>query len=224
MKAIRSAFAILLAASLPGWAALPGGEVIELHECELYTGGCTASAQSTLEGRALVRVWQFSSGSWEGVDFDGLTVAAVETSEANLAAERSAASRAVLYVNPETSETQRAALVAWAQDQALGRGADVVAVRAEPIRVNGRGDQREIAIGEVAAIRTESLPGCSTGSCGEAMWYAPRSAHGEFRALFNAGSRVSEPALNLEWKAGGRRSVFAAAFGDSGAATAALTR
>ena len=50
-------------------AAGPFGEFVELHSCDLYTGGCTASAESTLLGRQVFRVWSIESGEWNGQDW-----------------------------------------------------------------------------------------------------------------------------------------------------------
>lgn len=213
---------MLLAGGAICEASEPGGEVFELHACELYTGGCTASAEATLEGRSLLRVWKFTSGSWDGVDLAGLPVAAIETADTNLAANRDAGSRAVIYLPSDATREQRDALANWARERGVGARAEVVAIKSAPIRITGSGDRRGIAVGEAARLTTGTIAPCTTGSCGESMWYAPRSAHGEFRALLEESAVVSEPALSLEWRSSGLRSVFAASFGDSAETVAAL--
>lgn len=55
-------------------AAEPFGEFVELHSCDLYTGGCTASADSTLLGRQVFRAWSIARGAWNGQDLTHLKV------------------------------------------------------------------------------------------------------------------------------------------------------
>ena len=66
----------------------PFGEFVELHSCDLYTGGCTASSESTLLGRQLFRVWSISQGTWDNQDLAGLKVALLELGSVNLARKR----------------------------------------------------------------------------------------------------------------------------------------
>ena len=60
-------FSIIVVSKLCS-AAEPFGEFVELHSCDLYTGGCTASAESTLLGRQAFRAWSIERGVWNGQD------------------------------------------------------------------------------------------------------------------------------------------------------------
>src|SRR5476649_1399396 len=61
------------------------GDLLELHSCQLYIGGCVASSESPQDGRYLLRVWNFTNGSYDGATLRSLQVALLETSEENLA-------------------------------------------------------------------------------------------------------------------------------------------
>ena len=50
----------------------PRGSLLELHSCELFAGGCVVSSQATLEGRYMLRAWDFTGGSFAGADLTGL--------------------------------------------------------------------------------------------------------------------------------------------------------
>ena len=50
-------------------AEMPQGELLELHSCQLYIGGCIASSEAMQDGQYLLRVWSFSAGSYEGSPF-----------------------------------------------------------------------------------------------------------------------------------------------------------
>src|SRR5258708_1411198 len=85
-----------LAAGSLGVAGLPQGNLIELHSCEVYAGGCVVSSEATQGGRYLLQVWDIGGGSWQGADLSGLRVAVFETGRENLAAEKTRADAAVI--------------------------------------------------------------------------------------------------------------------------------
>ena len=72
---MRLLVAFLSAASTAVAADAPRGQVMEVHAVEVYTGGCTASAQATSGGRSMLRVWSFEDGEQDGVSLRKLKVA-----------------------------------------------------------------------------------------------------------------------------------------------------
>src|SRR5262245_33255439 len=76
----------------------PRGSLMEVHSCELYAGGCVVSSEATLGGRYMLRAWNFTGGSFGGAELAGLQVALLESSSDNLAASKTAADRAVVYL------------------------------------------------------------------------------------------------------------------------------
>jgi len=91
----------------------PRGNVIELHSCELYAGGCVVSSEATLGGRYMLRAWDFGAGAYANTDFTGLRAALLQTSHENLAAEKAPAESAVIYLPQDATKAQRAALLKW---------------------------------------------------------------------------------------------------------------
>src|SRR3954470_21442875 len=107
----RIAFILLALGSLTVGRALavdhqPRGSVLELHSCELYAGGCVVSSESTLGGRYLLRAWNFSGGKLNGADLAGLQIAVFETGAENLAAEKTTAGKAVIYLPSGATQSQ----------------------------------------------------------------------------------------------------------------------
>lgn len=173
-------FAAFVAAVAHGTARADDvrGTVVELRSCELYTGGCTASAEATLGGRSMLRLWNIASGQQDGVDLAGLNVASLETADANLALAGTRPRATVVYVPENAIQTQRAALVSWLKSTALPKFAPF-----------------------------------GTGSCGEALWYEPRTRVNHFSVVLNEASGVDEPLLLLRWKNNRSRSVVVGEFG-----------
>jgi hypothetical protein len=195
-------------------AEKPSGEVIEVHACEVYTGGCTASAQATMGGRSLLRVWNIASGEMDGVNLGGLRVALVETAERNLAATGTQSQAAVAYLPADLGETQRAAVTRWLQWQRGDEATGQFVVKSAPIEYSREGGRVSIRVGETISLRTRAIAACDAGGCGESLWYEPRTQTSDFTVLVNEHSSVIEPALRLVWKDHNAKSVFFARFGD----------
>src|ERR1041385_6388086 len=217
MKKLLFAFVGLVfvtARTLAG-ADQPRGNLVELHSCELYAGGCVVSSEATLGGRYMFRAWDFTGGAFAGTDFAGLNVAVLQTSSENLAAEKTKAERNVIYLPQSASRAQRDALVVWLKTQIPELKASNVSTRVTLIKISGNGTCYSVSIGDSIAVRTAGLESCETGACGEALWYEPRSGSTLFTVALNRSSRVAEPLLKLKWDDAGKRSVFICKFGDT---------
>ena len=94
-------------------AGQPRGNLIELHSCELYAGGCTVSSEATLGGRYMLRAWNFADGSFQGTDLAGLNLVVLQSSTENLAAPKANPGQAIVYLPANANTAQRAALIAW---------------------------------------------------------------------------------------------------------------
>ena len=95
----------------------PSGEFVELHSCDLYTGGCTASSESTLLGRQLLRVWAIRQGTWNHQDLADLKVAVLEVGSGNLAEKEGLAEKAEIYVPKGLDTARKEALLSWVTSQ-----------------------------------------------------------------------------------------------------------
>src|SRR5437879_902820 len=114
-KSIFSSIALASGLALTSGLAgdTPRGNLLELHSCELFAGGCVVSSQATRDGRYMLRAWDFTGGSFAGVELAGLQLAVLESSSQNLAAEDSAPEQTIVYLPQKASENQRQALSAW---------------------------------------------------------------------------------------------------------------
>ena len=140
----------------------------------------------------------------------GLAVALLETGSENLADRDQKAERAVAYVPENVSPAQRAALLTWARTTT----AAPVQVHAVAMTMNVAGDAISVRLGRDIAFTATGAPACGLASCGEMLWYEPRSAMSSFTVDQLTVSHVVEPALALKWQDHGRRTLFLGRFGD----------
>ncbi len=192
----------------------PRGTLIELHSCELYAGGCVVSSEATLGGRYLLRAWDFTGGKVNGTDLTGLRVAVLEAGSDNLAADKTTTDQAVVYLPVNANPAQTEALMAWAKS-ALPKSHGKLQSRVVPLQFVREGANYTLSAGDFISAKIVPLGSCVFGSCGEELWYTPRSSTTIFTVAVNSASRVTEPSLKLKWTDGGKRSVFVGRFGDS---------
>jgi hypothetical protein len=190
----------------------PRGRLLELHSCELYAGGCIVSSQATLGGRYMLRAWDFSGGKFAGTELRGLQLAVLQSSSENLAQPDSAPGQAVAYLPASATAAQRHALLAWlkASEPAL----KLVDTRVVPLQFSSRNSDYAFSAGNFVSVKAAPLETCQTGSCGEALWYSPRTTTSLFTVAVDRSSKVTEPLLKLKWEDAGQKSVFLARFGE----------
>jgi hypothetical protein len=176
------------------------GDVLELYSCEVFTGGCTASSEATLEGRYAVRAWHFTRG-----ELRGLTVATLQVANDNLAARPKSPAQTVVYLPDNATESQRAALLNWVRPAAR------FTTRVVPIRFSRDGLSASLSVGDFVRVNTGPLHACDRGGCGESLWYKPVSTTA-FEPAMNRHSAVNEPALAFRWSDNNRRSAFIGQF------------
>ena len=214
MKMTRAMLvAFLSVASIAVAADGPRGQVMEVHAVEVYTGGCTASAQATSGGRSMLRVWSFEDGEQDRVALRGLQVALLQAANDNLAAADTTATSAVVYLPRTANDGQRAALVNWLKAATPEIAATPIVEKIADIDYAQDGARISLKVGEQIAMKTREIQKCDTGACGESLWYKPRTKLGDYTVLVNESSTVSEPALSLVWKDNSAKSVFFGSFG-----------
>ena len=210
MKTSADLFSLFVVSQLTS-AAEPSGEFVELHSCDLFTGGCTASAESTLLGRQVFRVWSIESGEWNGQDLAHLKVAVLETGSENLAEKGALADEAKVFVPKGLAQARKEALVSWAFEQDRLPQA-TPAIEAE-ISYQRSGQEAAITVGDTVSLTTMAIGRCSPGACGQELWYEPQVYHSAFEVVASRTSRIQD--AKLFWADHDRPNVFLAGFGSS---------
>jgi hypothetical protein len=209
-------FFSLFVALAPCFGVEPTGEFVELHSCDLYTGGCTASSESTLLGRQLFRVWSISQGTWDNQDLTGLKIALLEVGSENLAEKGALAERAKIFVPKGLVPAQKRALLSWVATQGIVPSSTPV-VEAD-INYRRSGAETEVTVGDVVSLSTMAIGKCSSGACGQALWYEPQINHSSFEVVASRVSKIRDSDLNFLWMDHDRPNVFLSSFGSSDSA------
>lgn len=213
---IAAACAILFALTGSSNAQQISGEYIETRSADVYTGPCFANAEAGLAGDQAIMGWRVEKGEWNGVPLDGLSVVAVVKANATLGDPfgNPLPAKAVMIVDENASEAQRAALIGLAQGMAGELVRNVVQVEAAPISLEILGHYRNVTLkaGDFAGIQTRNI-GDKDHLCGnEEVYYQPLITMSHAMPAVAELDSYSGPGLGVSWTMKGKRSAFVGAF------------
>jgi hypothetical protein len=119
---------LCLGASLTHAAELQG-DYVEARTADVFTGPCFSNAEVFIYGSQAVMAWKVERGSYNGVDLEGLCVAAAVQGTTTFSEDRPEAATAVLIVDEKASSSQRAALIAMARELGGSRLRNVIDIK-----------------------------------------------------------------------------------------------
>jgi hypothetical protein len=192
------------------------GEYVEARTAEVFAGGCIMNSEAETLGRQALMAWRITSGVFDGVTLDGLTVAAAVAGDRNLGmremgGEEPTAVKAIITVDPRATAAQRDALVKLVRELSNGLITHVVRVDVAPIRFATSQNYVEVSVPETMML-TVNKEMKHDPSCGAMQWFKP------FTKLADAAMGVAEEhsfegnGLNTKWSAPNKRSAFFGTF------------
>ncbi|MGH9217983.1 MAG: DUF1326 domain-containing protein [Vicinamibacterales bacterium] len=193
------------------------GEYVEARTAEVFAGGCIMNSEAETLGRQAVMAWRITSGVFEGVALDGLTVAAAVAGDRNLGmremgGEQPTAVKAILIVDPRATAPQRDALVRLVRELSNGLITHVVRVDVAPVKFATSQKYVEVSVPDNSILLTVNKEMKHDPSCGAMQWFTP------FTKLADAALGVAEEhsfegqGLNTKWSAPNKRSAFFGTF------------
>jgi hypothetical protein len=208
---------IILALSPLALAEQIRGDYLETRSADVYTGSCFANGEVNLVGNQAILAWHIESGTWNGVQLGGLTVAAAVRARATLGDPYANPypAQAVLIVDDQANARQRAALTAFSQHMGGELLRNVQQVITAPVELAVNHEKHGAAMlraGNLATVRTRSL---NEGDhlCGnEVTFYPPLSETTHAMPAVALTDSYRGPGLGVDWETHGKRSAFVGTF------------
>ncbi len=193
------------------------GDYLETRSADVYTGSCFANGEVNLVGNQAILAWHVESGSWNGVPLDGLTVAAAVRARATLGDPYANPypAQAVLMIDDQANDRQRAALTAFAKHMGGELLRNVEQVVSAPMELAVNHEKHGAAMlraGRFATVRTRSL---NEGDhlCGnEVTFYPPLTETTHAMPAVALTDSYQGPGLGTDWESHGKRSAFVGTF------------
>ena len=211
---------LLVAAGATGLTAEPGaritGEYVEARTAEVFAGGCIMNSEAETMGRQAIMAWKITSGSFEGVALDGLTVAAAVAGDRNLGmremgGEEPNAVKAIITVDPRATPAQRDALVRFVRAMSRGLITQVVRVDTAPIKFATSQNYVEVSVPESMQLTVNKVMKHDP-SCGAMQWFKPFSTLEHSSMGVAEAHSFSGQGLGTKWSAPDKRSAFFGTF------------
>jgi hypothetical protein len=193
------------------------GDYLETRSADVYTGQCFANGEVNLVGNEAILAWHVRNGSWDGVPLDGLTVAAAVRAQGTLGDpyENPYPVKAVLLVDDQASDSQRAALINFARHMGNGLLKDVAQVVPVPMELAVSAEHHGVALlraGQFATVQTRSI-GDQDHLCGnEVTFYPPLTQVAHSMPAVALTDSYRGPGLGVSWDLRGKRSAFVGMF------------
>jgi hypothetical protein len=192
------------------------GNYLEARTSDVYTGPCVANGEVNLSGKQAVLAWHVARGEWNGAKLDDLSVVAVLRASATLGDPFAAPGpiRSVLVIDERATDTQRAALVAFAKEIAGDLLGDVVAVSTAPVetRFDAAAGEAVVVAGKVAEVRTRGLCHHDKHCGNEEVYYPPLTDVKDAVPAVATANIYRGADLGGTWSSPGKRSAFVGTF------------
>jgi hypothetical protein len=193
------------------------GDYIETRSADVYTGQCFANGEVNLVGDEAILAWHVQSGSWDGVSLEGLTVAAAVHARATLGDPYANPypARAVLLVDDQATQEQRAALVAFAHQmggELLNHAQEVIPA---PMELAVNPERHGVALlraGQFATVQTRPINDQDHICGNEVTFYPPLTPLTHSMPAVALTDAYRGPGLDVDWESHGRRSAFVGTF------------
>ena len=207
----------VLLLSLSAAAQQIHGDYLETRSADVYTGQCFANGEVNLVGNEAILAWHIRSGSWNGVALDDLSVAAAVRARATLGDPYANPypAQAVLIVDDQASDSQRAALQDFARHMGGELLRNVERVIAAPVHLEVSPEHHGVALlraGEFVTVQTRGI-GDQDHLCGnEVTFYPPLTQVAHSMPAVALTDTYRGPGLGVSWDLHGKRSAFVGTF------------
>ena len=188
------------------------GEYVEARTAEVFAGGCIMNSEAETMGRQAVLAWRITSGAFDGVSLDGLTVIAAVAGDRNLGmremgGEAPTAVKAIITVDPRATLVQRTALVALVRELTGGLITQVVRVDTAPMRFASSANYVEVSAADTLQL-TIKKEMTHDPSCGAMQWFKPFTQMAQSSMGVAEAHVFSGEGLGTKWSAPDKRSAF----------------
>lgn len=196
------------------------GEYVEARNADNFVGPCFQNSEINLTGNMAVMGWKISSGAFEGVNLDGLSVVGVVRANATLGDIHNSSYpvKSVLIVDEKANAEQRIALQKFAKRMSGDLLQDVAKVVYMPVSLdftnnNVHEANAVLKAGNMAEITTRAIKTGDSICTHEELVYLPFSSKLDHHmAAYTLSHSFKGEGLDATWSSPEKRSAVVATF------------
>ena len=188
------------------------GDYVEARTASVFTGACHYNGELVTTGRQAVAAWNFTSGSFNGVDLAGVRALAAVSSDANLG-EQNAARKAELIIDTQASEAQAKAVAALLREKNSASLGEIVSVRRAAVSFTRTGGEYAVKADGIASMSVKALPDGECCKQPNLVWYAPLAPIADKKVGYTQNAAYLAGTVGDTWQRSGENSAFYGSFG-----------
>lgn len=208
------ALVALVAASVSGTTVVRNskvyGDYIEARTASVFAGACHYNGEYPVLGRDAVMAWNFTSGSFNGVDLAGVRAIAAVSCETNLA-EPQGTHKTDLTIDSSATAAQADAVVELLKTRNAAQLGRIVAVHRGQVTFTHSSQGYTIESPGFASMLVQYMP--DNACCKEpgSVWYTPLTSLENRKVGFTEFANYSG-AANTPWQRESENSAFYGTF------------
>lgn len=225
--ALAGCLCIVLSAGAASAASVEG-DYMEARTADVYTGPCFSNSEVFLTGHQAVMAWSIRSGTWNGQDLRGLTVAAALRGTTTFSEDKPELARSIVIVDQRATAEQRDALVDLARHLAGDRLGNIAGIETAQMTLKvertpespghtahggmPKAPRASFWAAGLAEIATRPLTEADHACGNEVVAYSPLSKGVTVTPAFTIGNRFQGSGLDTTWSDPNCRSSFVGHF------------
>ena len=186
------------------------GDYVEARTASVFAGACHYNGELVTIGHEAVAAWNFTSGTYNGVDLSGVRALAAIGSDANLGTEK-AARKTELVIDSSATEAQAHAVAALLKEK-CGQLGEIVSVRRAPVSFSHASNEYRISAEKFAAMTVRPMPNNECCAQPNLVWYQPLSPLTSRKVGFTDSATYTAGNVSDPWQRAGENSAFYGAF------------
>ena len=187
------------------------GDYVEARTASVFAGACHYNGELVTTGHEAVAAWNFTSGTFNGVDLSGVRAVAAIGSDANLGVEK-AARKTELVVDSSASEAQANAVAALLKEKCSQQLGEIVSVRRAPVSFSHASNEYRVTADKFAAMSVRPMPNNECCAQPNLVWYSPLSPLKNRKVGYTDSASYSAAVVSDAWQRAGENSAFYGAF------------
>jgi len=186
------------------------GDYVEARTASVFAGACHYNGELVTTGQEAIAAWNFTSGTWDGVDLSGVRAAAAIGSDANLGQDQ--ARKTELVVDSSASAAQVKAVAGLLKQKCGQTLGEIVSIRQAPVAFTHVAGEYRISADGFATMSVRPMPNGECCKQPSLVWYTPLSPIEHRKVGFTETASYTAGTVGDAWERAGENSAFYGAF------------
>lgn len=196
---------------IPAAAPMLRGDYVEARTASVFAGACHYNGELMTTGRDAIMAWDFSAGSYKGVDLTGVKAVAVVSSQANLG-DDSAPRVSEITVDSSATPAQAEAVIAVLKSHCQAALGNIAAIHRASVSFEDQDHQYTVNAAGLASIQTQPMPNDECCKQPGLVWYSPLMPLEHRKVGYTVNAAYTAGTITDVWQRSGENDAIYGSF------------